>query len=412
MKRVLRPLSRPLFRRFFVGQAVSRTGDFVFFVALPWQVVLLGGAENEIGVLMATFFVAQLLLTLLGGVIVDRVSRKRIVVASDVAQCAMVALAAAFAFAGAMSLALLLLFAVAWGAAQAVAFPALGAFLPETVPKEDLQAANSLYQGATLGAAMVGSVLSGLLVATFGIWSAFAFDAVTFAVSAALLGTLPSPPPAPRAQARKSVRAEVREGWAYVARIPWLWIAIALFAVINAAEASPRNVVLPVLVGVDLGGGVVGVGLVAAAFMGGWLAGSLIPSLRPDFKRPGVVAYKVAGISGLAVLLVGFSNAVWQVAALYFVHGVAFGVFGVIWSTSVAKFVDERIRGRVISIDTLGSFGLIPVSAALVGFAAAAFGASVIFLAGGAVVLACAAVGLVHGPAHHFGPAPAAQETT
>lgn len=106
------------------------------------------------------------------------------------------------------------------------------------------------------------------------------------------------------------------------------------------------------------------------------------------------------------VLLVGFSSAVWQVAALYLVQGIAFGVFSVIWGTSIAKFVDERVRGRVISIDTLGSIGLMPISAAAAGAAAAAFGAAWLFIGAGLIVLACAAVGLLYGPAHRFGPAP------
>jgi hypothetical protein len=119
------------------------------------------------------------------------------------------------------------------------------------------------------------------------------------------------------------------------------------------------------------------------------------------------VSYLIVALTGALLLGVGAAGSVLVVGVLFFVQGVGFGVLGVIWSSSVARWVDERLRGRVISIDSLGSAGLMPFSSALAGAAAGALGAGGLFAAGGVAVLACASVGLASKRARDFGPAPA-----
>jgi len=406
---ILAPLAHPLFRRFFAGQVVSKAGDTLFWVALPWQVILLGGGAAEIGAVLTAALVAQVVFSVIGGVLVDRWPRKRVVVASDVLQGLVVAAAGLLALTGSLTLPGLVALAALFGAFQAIAFPATGAFLPDTVPKEVLGAANSLFQGTTIASSTIGALAGGLLLAWWGPWSAFFANALTFAVSAPLLASIRmAPRTAPRGPPR-SVLAEARAGWRYVAATPWLWIGIALFALFNAAEASPRNVLLPVLVGVELGGGAIAFGLVGATFRAGTLVGSFLPGLLPPFKRPGLSGYATVSLVGFLIVGVALSTSVWQVAALYFGQGLCFGVFGVIWSTSIGSFVDERMRGRVISIDMLGSLSLMPVTAALVGGVSLVVGLRPIFLAGGLIVLAIAGVGLASRRARTFGPAAPAE---
>src|SRR3989442_14173189 len=80
------PFRHPMFRRYFAGQAISQVGDFVFFVALPWQVLVLTGSAADLGGGYSTYFPAQLILLLAGGVLTDRVSRPTPAVPSDVLQ--------------------------------------------------------------------------------------------------------------------------------------------------------------------------------------------------------------------------------------------------------------------------------------------------------------------------------------
>src|SRR3989442_7290834 len=250
------PFRHPMFRRYFAGQAISQVGDFVFFVALPWQVLVLTGSAADLGGVASTYFAAQLILLLAGGVLTDRVPRRTLVVLSDMLQGVLVGAVAVFAGTSTITIGHMYVFGALFGAAQAFAMPALGAFLPETVPKPDLQAANTLYQGTRSLALIGGPALGALLIALGGTSAAFAFDAISFAVSATLLWSARGGAGAPRARERKPpVIVQVRDGGRYVARVPWLWITILVLAIGNAAEAGPRGVVLPAFVALGRPGG-------------------------------------------------------------------------------------------------------------------------------------------------------------
>jgi len=397
------PFRHPTFRRYFAGQAISQVGDFVFFVALPWQVLVLTGSAADLGGVASTYFAAQLILLLAGGVLTDRVSRRTLVVLSDVLQGVLVGAVAFLAGTGTLTIGDMYVFGALFGAAQAFAMPALSAFLPETVPKADLQAANSVYQGTRTLAFIGGPALGALLIALGGTTYAFAFDAVTFAVSAVLLWSARGDPSRSRTRERKpSVIVQIREGWRYVARVPWLWITILAFAIVNAAEAGPRGVVLPAFVALDLGGGPTAIGLVLSTMAAGSLVGFFLPNFLPPIRRRGLVAYAATALFGASIALMGFSPNLVGVLALGFVHGIAVAVFSLMWQTATMEQVREDIRGRVFSLDELGSFALLPFSFFACGFLTVLYGPRLVLLAGGLIVMLCAAAGLLHPPAHTF----------
>src|SRR5207245_6738141 len=112
----------------------------------------------------------------------------------------------------------------------------------------------------------------------------------SFAVSAILLWSARAGLTPPRLLEKKPpVLVQVREGWPYVARVPWLWITILAFAIVNAAEAGPRGVVLPAFVALDLGGGPTAIGLVLSVMAIGSLVGFLLPNFLPPIRNRGLV---------------------------------------------------------------------------------------------------------------------------
>src|SRR2546426_4084634 len=104
------PFRHPMFRRYFAGQAISQVGDFVFFVALPWQVLVLTGSAADLGGGFSGYFAAQLILLIVGGVLVDPVPRRARVVLSDVLQGLLVGAIALLAGAGTLGIAHLYMF--------------------------------------------------------------------------------------------------------------------------------------------------------------------------------------------------------------------------------------------------------------------------------------------------------------
>ncbi len=144
---MLVPLRHAVFRRFFAGKAISQMGDAVFFVALPWQVLVLTGSTIALGGIFATFTASQIAFLLIGGAIVDRFPRRTIIVLSDVLQGTLAAGLALLVLLGQVAESHIFVLAALFGAAQAFAMPALNAFIPETVAKEAIRGANGLFRG-------------------------------------------------------------------------------------------------------------------------------------------------------------------------------------------------------------------------------------------------------------------------
>lgn len=382
------------FRLFYVGQSVSLVGDMMFYVALSWQVIELGGDATRLGVVIGAYMAAQVALLVVGGVVVDRFRRRNLLLVSDVTQGTLVLALAALGFAGLLTFPILVVFALLFGAAAAVAMPAMSAFVPETVPGHALASANSLYHGTRTVAMVAGPALGGLVIGLAGTSAAFAFDAATFTISIAFL-LFTRGAPAPDVAGRTLV-GDVKEGFRYVVGVPWLWITILLFAVVNVAEAGPRNVSLPVLVADDLALDAEALGLVLSVqAVGGFLALLVVGSRPPSPERRGLVAYATLGASGLAFAAWAFAPGIATLCAFALVKSAAMAIFSVTWETAIGDSVEAHLRGRVMSLDMLGSFILLPVSMAATGAFTDVYGARLAFAIGGALLVACGLVGLL-----------------
>lgn len=388
------------FRFFYVGQSVSFVGDTMFFLAMSWQVLELGGTAATLGLVTGAYMLAQVALLLLGGVLVDRFPRRSLLLLSDVGQGALAGGLAALAWQGLLTFPLLVGFALGFGAFSAVAMPAMGAFVPETVPAPALPSATSLYQGTRSVAQMVGPLVGGLLVAGPGPAAAFGLNAATFAFAVAMtLFTRGGPPPPRRPW---TMTRDVREGVRYVAGQPWLWMTILAFGIINVMEAGPRNVALPVFVSDDLGLGAAAYGLVLAASAAGGLVGFVVVGSLPPLKHRGLVGYAATTLAGALFLLLAFVHSLPALLALSFLRSGLVAVFGIVWETAIGDSVDANVRGRVLSLDMLGSFVLLPVAMAGTGVVAESVGARWTFGVGGAAWCLVGLVGVLVPAAHRF----------
>ncbi len=159
---------------------------------------------------------------------------------------------------------------------------------------------------------------------------------------------------------------------------------------------------LPTFVAIGLGGGSTAIGLVLSTMALGSLVGFFAPGFHPPIRNRGLVAYATTALFGASAAMWGFTPSFPFVLALSFVHGIAVAVFSLMWQTALMEQVPEALRGRVFSLDELGSFVLMPFSLAVAGAFAEAYGARIVFVVGGSIVMLCAAAGLFHRPAHGF----------
>jgi MFS family permease len=269
---------------------------------------------------------------LVAGVVVDRLPRRAVMIASDLVRMAVLGYLAVASLGGSLRIGSLTAAAAVYGAADAFFWPAKTAILPELVVRDHLMPANSLSSSADRSSLVIGPGIGGLLVATVGPGAAFLFDAVTFAVSASCLlaigrrGMLPRAP-APAPEAPRRLLGDLRDGFREVMRHRWLWVTILLFTFIVLLVVGPEEVLLPVYLEQRFGAAEAFGLLVACAGVGA-IAGALLTGLVRPVRR-GRWAYSGGLLSALALAGYAAAGEVWQLALLATLWGVGIEAFQV-----------------------------------------------------------------------------------
>src|SRR4051794_19848630 len=260
-------------------------GDRMVGIALAFAVLELGGGATEVGIVMACRTLPLLATLLIGGVVADRVSRRTVMVASDLARVITQGLIAGLLIAGVAQIWQLAVLAGLTGAAGGFFNPAVAGVMPQIVPRGQLLEANGLRATAMSAGEIAGPVIAGVLIAGVGPGWALAIDAASFAASALLLLGLRLPPLRERAAA--SFLADLREGWGLFTSLTWVW-AFVLAAGLGNLIWGAWAVLGPVVAERSLGGAAAW-GIVLGAMGVGALAGGVI-AIRARPGRPLVAA--------------------------------------------------------------------------------------------------------------------------
>ena len=369
------------FRWLFLSQAISTTGDRIVLVALALLVTEQTGSTTDLGIVIAAQTAALVTFLLIGGVWADRLPRHRIMVSTDLIRGGLHALLAVLIFADALEIWHLVAIEVCFGAAEAFFRPAYSGLVPQTVPEELIQEANAANGFTQTLAEFAGPAIATVLVLTLGTGAAFAIDAATFLLSAALLAFV-RPRPRGERQQRTSMMAELRDGWREVRARAWVWVTISVFALHLVLGFAPY-VVLGPTVAADRYGDPATWGWVAASVGLGTAAGALTAlRWRPCFPlRTGILLTVPFGLVLLAFAL-GAPLAVVLPCAV--VAGVGLALFGVWWETALAQRIPPAALSRVASYDWMGSFALLPPGLVLIGVLAEAAGATTVMAIAGA----------------------------
>ena len=377
------------FRLLWSGQVVSLIGDAAFLTALGWRAFTLVGS-SKLGIVFVAQAVGLLTTLLIGGALADRIPRRSMMIASDLARCAVVAVLAVFDASGHLTFELLLVLTFLNGLGDGFFFPAVGGIVPLVVEQAALPSANSLLGVARWGSLVVGPALAASLYAATGSAIVFALDAASFVVSAALLWFVR--PRAVEPEAREGTVREIASGVRYVAGIPWLWVTITLFALILMLQLAPQQVLMPELVRDHFGRGVGSYGLLTACFGVGTVTGGLAYGQIQPRKRRGVVNYTFWLVNSLAIAALALSP--WfELAALFaLVRGFCVGFGVAMWETMLQELVPLNLLSRVVSLDFFGSFGLMPVGLAFAAAIAGLASAGTIIAAGALVSAALIAL--------------------
>jgi DHA3 family tetracycline resistance protein-like MFS transporter len=386
MRRFLAPFASRDFRLLWSASTISLLGDGIWFVAIGWQTLALSNSATALAVVWLAFTLPHIAMLLFGGVISDRLPRRRVLLAANIVSGVFIGAMAVLSLAGALSIWKLVILVAGYGASEAAFGPAYGAIVPELVDREILQQANSLNQlNRPIALRLAGPLLGGILVGALGTGIAFAFDAVTFAVSAAILARMRVPRTVFEGM-ETSVRAvlrEVGEGLAAVRRVPWLWAGMGADAIGTLATWGCVQALVPIVVRDDLGGSAETLGFVYAAGGVGAVVAALMTGSRGSLRRPVVVLFLVLASKVAAVGLFAFATSPATAMLASFLMGSLSTVGLVIWMTLIHERVQGDLLGRVNSIDWLVSTSLMPLALVVVGPLADAFGARALLAVAG-----------------------------
>ncbi len=380
------PLRNPNYRLWLIGGTISLLGDQFYLVALPWLVLQQTGSAVVMGAIMMAGAIPRALLMLMGGAVSDRMSARKIMMATAMARTLWVTVIGVLVWLRVLRTWELYALAVAFGVADAFAVPAQTAYMPSLLKREQLVAASSVSQSTAQMTTIVGPVPAGFVIKTLGVAWAFFVDAISFLFIVGALWKLPDPPKSQTA--RKAMLHSIVEGITYVGKDRPLRSLMLLVTIMNFCIAGPVSIGLAYLTKTRFGSPAV-YGIVISAAAAGSLLGALLAGVW-RIRRRGVMILLVSLALGVCLGSIGLLGKVWSIASVLLIMGAAAGMVNIHIGAWIMQRIDVAVRGRVASVLMLASFGITPISLAVAGFLVAWSLKLMFLLAGGLMVLTAA----------------------
>jgi MFS family permease len=384
-------LAIPNYRRYISGQAVSLVGTWMQMAAQAWLVLTLTDSATTLGIVIALQTLPVLLLGPYGGVIADRVDKRRLMVSLQAAMGVQALILGVLTVTGAVELWEIGVLALLLGLNNAFENPARQSFMLEMIGPENLRNAVSLNSVLVNVARTIGPAVAGILIATVGTGVCFLINAASFVAVIASLSTLDRTAlhptkPTPRAP------GQLREGLSYVRRTPELAMPLLMMALVGCL-AYEFQVTLPVMAKQGLHLGSTGYGFMTSAMgVGAVIGGLLVAAKGKVGLRPLVAAAAAFGVF-LALATIAQSLAL-ELVALALAGGasIAFMSTG---NSTLQLGAAPNMRGRVMSLWFVAFQGSTPIGGPIIGWVMATAGARAGLGVGAITCLLVAALGLI-----------------
>jgi MFS family permease len=388
--RTFAALAVPNYRRWFFGQATSLIGTWMQMAAQSWLVLSITGSAAALGVIVALQTLPVLLLAPYGGVIADRVDKRRLMIGLQAAMGLQALVLGVLTITGSVRIWEIGGLAVLLGVGNAFESPARQSFALEMVGTETLRNAVSLNSVQVNTARAIGPAVAGVLIATVGIGECFLINAASFgAVVASLLAMdrsqLHPTVPAPRAA------GQLREGFRYVASTPQLAVPLAMMALIGTV-AYEFQVSLPVMSAHVMHAGAEGYGFMTSAMGAGAMVGGLFVAGAGRTGLHPLITAAAAFAVALVLAAIAPSLPV-ELFALALV-GAASVAFMSTGNSTMQLASAPEMRGRVMALWFVALQGTTPIGGPMIGLIIGLGGARAGLGAGALACVLAAAIGL------------------
>ncbi len=394
------------FRLFWFGQLISLIGTWMQSIGQAWLVLELTHSAWLLGVVGALQFLPIMLLSLFGGVLADRLPKRKVLLFTQSFAMLQATILWILVATGHIQVWEVLVLASLLGLTNSVDMPTRQAFVVEMVGREDLPNAIALNSSLFNMARVVGPGLGGLIIAWLGVAPLFLLNALSFIaviIGLALIRMNDLYAPAKRSLSRgetpkQSMLQSLREGLTYVARTPSVLLVIVVIGVISLFGIN-FNVILPLFATDVLHSGALGFGLLSAAFG----LGSLLSALWLAWgnRRPSI-QHLLTGAFSFCILEIFFALSHLYLLSLVLIAGVGFAqiAFSATSNTTLQTVTPDYLRGRVMSVYMVVFAGSVPLGNLFTGGMAHLFGAPIALLVGASLSMIAAIVGwLLRSPA-------------
>jgi MFS family permease len=369
LRRSFNSLEVPNYRRYFAGQVISLSGNWMQNVTALWLVLSLTNSGFAVGLTTALQFLPMLLFGAYGGLLADRFPKRRLLF---VTQALMTIPAAGLFAVTALHIEapwMIYLAVFLFGAVNCVDNPTRQSFVIEMVGPDRLVNAVSLNSVIIETARIVGPAIAGVLIATVGVVPCFGINLLTFVAMIVALwamdpGKLQAPPPAVRKP------GAIREGLRHVRQNPELAIPLALMALVGTLGFN-FQVALPLLAKFSFGGGAGSYAVLVSAMGVGSIAAALINGNRG--KTGGTVIAAASLGFGLAALLAATMPSLVLEAVVLAALGGAAVLFVSSVNSTIQLAVSAEMRGRVMALFSIVFLGSTPIGGPLTGWLAEAY---------------------------------------
>ena len=383
VRRTFQALTYPEFRVLWCGAFVSTVGTWMQKVAQSWLVFTLTGSAFLLGFDSFLGEVPVLLFSLIGGVVADRMDRRKLLLTSQYLQMTFAVTLASLIYFDRVSVWHILLLSFLTGTVQAFGGPAYQSLIPTLVEKKDISNAIALNSIQFNLARIIGPVVAGFAFAGLGAAACFLLNGVSFLAVIFSLSSFKSRTILPESHGK--LLDELRTGLSFVRRQPVL-LTLSFLAFCSTFFGVPLITMLPVFAKDVFHLGPRGYsGLLSCTGVGA-VIGALVVAALGNFPKKGRVALALQLFFGAMVILFSFSPALWLSLMALLLAGIALVAVFALMSSLVQLQVPESMRGRVVSIYMMAFRGGTPLGSLATGFLVSHFSPSWV-LAGNGVIL-------------------------
>jgi MFS family permease len=386
LRRSVSSLSVPNYRRYFAGQVVSISGNWMQIVAEMWLIVSLTGSGVAVGLTAGLQFLPMLLLGAWGGVLADRFPKRRVLMVTQPLMALPALTLWGLNAAGSVEPWMVYALVLARGTVNAFDNPARQSFVIELVGADRVVNAVSLNSVIVHSARIIGPAAAGAVIALVGVGACFMVNALSFGAMLVALRAMDVAalhPPATRERERGELRAALR----YVGASPALWIPLGMMVLVGTLSFN-FQVLLPLLASETWSGTALTYSVLTAAMAVGSVAGALATGARGRVS-PRILVLAATGFGVLELVAAAAPSLPLQALAL-----IPLGAMTVTFAAGVNSTMQLAVtpvmRGRVMALYSIVFLGSTPIGAPLVGWLAEVAGPRAGMALGAAAALAAA----------------------